>query len=104
MDKTIAALMLATPRILCAYHGKAPAATAISGGDAAHANRAAEANTVLFLLSEWCPLFFYLGHLFQECNLAGKNNDTGSRAQEVLQLSLCLLRRLRCGQCDTFLH
>ena len=52
------------------------------------------ANAVLYLLSEWCPLLLYLGHLVRECNWAGENNGTGSRAQEVLQLSLCLLRRL----------
>ena len=34
---------------------------------------------------------------------AGKNNGTGSRAREVLQLSLCLLRSLRLGPCDTVL-
>ena len=53
------------------------------------------ANAVLHLLSEWCPLFFYLGHLVPECNWSGENNSTGSRTQAVLQLSLCLLRRLR---------
>ena len=56
MEKTIAALMLATPRILRPYRRKAQAATAISGRDAAHANRAAVANAVLHLLSEWCPV------------------------------------------------
>ena len=52
------------------------------------------ANKVLCLLSEWCPLLLYLGQLVWECNWAGEKNGTGSRAQEVLQLSLCLLRRL----------
>ena len=61
------------------------------------------ANTVLHLLSEWCPLLLYLGHVVRECNWSGENNATGSRAQEVLQLSLCLLRRLRRGPCDTVL-
>ena len=41
--------------------------------------------------------------LVRECNWAGENNGTGSRAQEVLQLSLCLLRRLHRGPCDTVL-
>ena len=40
MEKTIAALMLATPRILRPYRRKAQAATAISGRDTTHANRA----------------------------------------------------------------
>ena len=44
-----------------------------------------------------------LGHVVRECNWSGENNGTGSRAQEVLQLSLCLLRRLRRGPCDTVL-
>ena len=96
MEKTIAALMLATPRILHPYRRKAQAATAISGLDTTHANKAAVANAVLCLLSEWCPLLLYLGHLVRECNWAGKNNGTGSRAHEVLQLSLCLC----CGGCD----
>ena len=104
MEKTIAALMLATPRILRPYRRKAQAATAISGRDTAHANRAAVANAVLHLLSEWCPLLLYLGHMVRECNWLGENNGTGSRAQEVLQLSLCLLRRLRRGPCDTVLR
>ena len=103
MEKCIAALMLATPRIPRPYLGKAQAATAISGRDTAHPNRAAVANAVLHLLSEWCPLLLYLGHLVRECNWSGENNGTGSRAQEVLQLSLCLLRRLRRGPCDTVL-
>ena len=49
------------------------------------------------------PLLLYLRHLVRECNLAGETNGTGSRAQEVMQLSLCLLRRLRRGPCDTVL-
>ena len=56
MERTIAALMLATPRILRPYRRKAQAATAITGCDTAHANRAAVANAVLHFLSEWCPL------------------------------------------------
>ena len=103
MEKAIAALMLATPRILRLYCPKAQAATAISGRDTAHANRAAVANAVLHLLSEWCPLLLYLGHLVRECNWSGENNGTGARAQEVLQLSWCLLRWLRRGPCDTVL-
>ena len=71
MEKTIAALMLATPKILRPYRRKAQAATAISGHDTAHANRAAVANAVLCLMSEWCPLMLYLGHLLRECNWAG---------------------------------
>ena len=103
MEKTIAALMLATPRILCPHCCKAQAAAAISGPDTAHANRAAVANAVLCLLSERCPLLLHLGPLVPECNWAGGNDGTGSRAQEVLQLSLCLLERWRLGPCDTLL-
>ena len=94
MEKTIAALMLATPRILRPYWRKAQAATAISGQDTAHANRAAVANAVFDLMSEWCPLLLYLGHVVRECNWSGESNGTGSPVQKVLQLSLCLLRRL----------
>ena len=103
IEKAIAALMLATPRILRPYCRKAQAAKAISGRDTAHANRAAVAVEVLCLLLEWCPLLLYLGHLVRECNWAGETDGTGSRAQKVLQLSLCLLRRLHGGPCDTVL-
>ena len=61
------------------------------------------ANAVLHFLSEWCPLLLYLGHLVRECNWSGEDNSTGSRAGEVLQLSLSLFRRLRPGPCDTVL-
>ena len=102
--KVYSALMLATPRILRLYRRKAQAATAISGGDTVHGNRAAVANTVFHLLSEWCPPLLYLDHLVPECNWAGVNNGTGSPAQEVLQFSLGLLRRLGRGPCDTILN
>ena len=95
MEKTIAVPMLATPRILRPYGCKAQAATAISDRDTAHANRAAVAKAVLYLMSKWCPLLLYLYHLVGECNWTGKKNSTGSRAKEVLRLSLCLSQRLR---------
>ena len=69
MEKTIAALMLATPGKLRPYHRKAQATTAISGRYTAHANRAAVANAMLYLLSEWCPLLLDLGHLVREVPL-----------------------------------
>ena len=103
MKQIIALVMLATPRILSPYRRKAQAATAMSGRDTAHANTAVAANTVLCLFSECCPLLLYLGQLVRECNWAGENNGTGWRAQEVLQLSLCLLRRLPRGPLDTVL-
>ena len=61
------------------------------------------ANAVFHFLSEWCPLLLYPGHLVRECNWAGENNGTGSRSQDMLQLRLCLLQRLRRGPCDTVL-
>ena len=78
MEKPIAALMLATPRIVRPYGRKAQAPTAISGRYAAHASREAVANAVLHLLSEWSPLLLYLGHVVPECNWSGENNGTGS--------------------------
>ena len=54
------------------------------------------ANAVFCLLSEWCPLLLFLIHLVRD-------NGTGLQAQEVLLLSLCLLRRLRRGPTDTVL-
>ena len=68
VETTIAALMLATPRILRPYRCKAQAATAVGGRDTAHANRAAVANAVLHFLWQWCPFLLYLGHLVRECN------------------------------------
>ena len=62
------------------------------------------ANAVLCLLLEWCLLLLYLGHLVRNCNWAGENKGTGSRAQEVLQSSLCPLWRLQRGPCDTVLR
>ena len=61
------------------------------------------ANAVLCLMLKWRPLLLYLGHLVGECNRAGENNGTVSRADEVLQLSLCLLQSLRRGPCDNVL-
>ena len=103
MEKTIAALMLATHRVLCPYRRKGQAATAISCLDTVQANRAAVGKAVLHLLWEWCPLLLYLGHLVRECNLSGEKNITGSRDQEVLQFSLCFLQRLRRRPSDTVL-
>ena len=48
-------------------------------------------------------MLLYFGHLVRECNWAEEKNGTGSRAQEVLQLILCPLWRLRRGPRDTVL-
>ena len=64
--------MLATLRILGPYRRKAQSANAIGCRDTAHANMAAVANAVLHVLSEWCPLLLYLGHLVRECTWAVK--------------------------------
>ena len=37
------------------------------------------ANTVFHLLSEWCSLLLYLGHLVREFTWLGGNNGTGLR-------------------------
>ena len=103
MEKPIAALMLARPRILRPYLSKGQPVSRITGCDTAHADMAAVANAMLSLLSEGCPFLLYLGHVVRECNWAREYNHTGSRAREVLQLSLCLLWSLRRGWCDTVL-
>ena len=77
IENSIAARKPATSKKLCPYCRKAQAATAISGRDTAHANRASVANAVFCLLSESCPLLLYLGHLVLECNWARENNGTG---------------------------
>ena len=103
IEKTIAALMLARPRILRPYLREAQPASPITCRDTTHADMAAVAKAILSLLSEECPLLLYLGHVVQEFNWARENNHTGPRAHEVLELSLCLFWNLRRRLCDTVL-
>ena len=53
------------------------------------------------LLTEYCPMLLYLGHLVRQCNWAGEMANTGVFAPEGMQIVMCLLDRLNMG--DTLL-
>ena len=49
------------------------------------------------LLTQYCPMLLYLGHLVRQCNWAGETANTGVFASEGLQIVMCLLDRLNMG-------
>ena len=49
------------------------------------------------LLTQYCPMLLYLGHLVRQCNWAGDTANTGVFASERLQIVMCLLDRLNMG-------
>ena len=53
------------------------------------------------LLTQYCPMLLYLGHLVRQCNWAGETANTGVFASEGLQIVMCLLDGLNMG--DTLL-
>ena len=53
------------------------------------------------LLTQYCPMLLYLGHLVRQCNWAGETSNTGVFASEGLLIVMCLLDRLNMG--DTLL-
>ena len=53
------------------------------------------------LLTQYCPMLLYLGHLVRQCNWAGETANTGVFASEGLQIVMCPLNRLNMG--DTLL-
>ena len=53
------------------------------------------------LLTQYCPMLLYLGHLVRLCIFAGENANTGVFASEELHIVMCLLDRLNIG--DTLL-
>ena len=57
--------------------------------------------TMQVLLTQYCPMLLYLGHLVRQCNWAGETANTGVFASEGLQIVMCLLDRLNMG--DTLL-
>ena len=62
--------------------------------------RYAVCKVIQVLLTQYCPMLLYLGHLFRQCNWAGETANTGVFASEGLQIVMCLLDRLNMG--DTF--
>ena len=63
--------------------------------------RYAVCKAIQVLLTQYCPLLLYLGHLIRQCNWAGEAANTGVFASEGLQIVMCLLDRLNMG--DTLL-
>ena len=53
------------------------------------------------LLTQYCPIVLYIGHLVRQCNWAGETANTGVFACEGLHIVMCLLDRLNMG--DTLL-
>ena len=50
------------------------------------------------LLTQYCALLLYLGHLVRQCNWAGETANTGVFASEGLQIIMCLLDRSNMGE------
>ena len=46
------------------------------------------------LLTQYCPMLLYLGHLVRQCNWSGETANAGVFASEGLQIVMCLLGRL----------
>ena len=63
--------------------------------------RYAVCKAIQVLLTQYCPMLLYLGHLVRQCNWAGETANTGVFASEGLQIVMCLLDRLNMG--DTVL-
>ena len=53
------------------------------------------------LLTQYCPMLLYLGHLLRQCNWVAETANTGVSASEGLQIVMCLFDRLNMG--DTLL-
>ena len=63
--------------------------------------RCALCKAMQVLLTQYCPMLLYLGHLVRQCNWAGRNAKTGVLDSEGLQIVMCLVDRLNMG--DTLL-
>ena len=101
MDITVGALLLRM-----GPHIRRPNRKCHSLGVARPANRQsrlryAVCKSMQVLLTQYCPMLLYLGHLVGQCNWAGEAANTGVFASEGLQIVMCLLDRLNMG--DTLL-
>ena len=64
------------------------------------------------LLTQYCPMLLYLGHLNRQCNWAGETANTGVFASEGLQIVMCLFEhgghtfkvRTHCCKCGIVPH
>ena len=59
--------------------------------------RYAVCKAIQVLLTQYCPMLLYLGHLVRQCNWAGETATTGVFASEGLQIVMCLLDCLNMG-------
>ena len=59
--------------------------------------RYAVCKAIQVLLTQYCPMLLYLGHLVRQCNRAGETANTGVFAPEGLQIVMCLLDRFNMG-------
>ena len=49
------------------------------------------------VLTQYCPILLYLGHLVRQCNWAGETANTGVFASAGLHIVMCILDRLNMG-------
>ena len=63
--------------------------------------RYAVCKAIQVLLTQYCPMLLYLGHLVRQCSWVGETANTGVFASEGLQIVMCLLDSLNMG--DTLL-
>ena len=101
MEITIGALLLGL-----GPHIRRPDRKCHSLGLARPANRRsclryAVCKAMQVLLTQYCPILLYLGHLVRQCNWAGETANTGVLTSEELQIVMCLLDHLNMG--DTLL-
>ena len=59
--------------------------------------RYAMCSAMQVLLTHYCPMLLYLGHLVRQCNWSGETANTGIFASQGLQVVMCLLDRLNMG-------
>ena len=59
--------------------------------------RYAVCKAIQVLLTQYCPMLLYLGHLVRQCNCAEETANTGVFASEGLQIVMCLLDRWNMG-------
>ena len=93
MEITVGALLLGMgPHIGC-FNRKCH-----SLGSAHPANRRSRlrytvCKAMQVLLTKYCPILLYLGHLIRQCTWSGETADTGVFASEGLQIVMCPLNR-----------
>ena len=101
MEITVGALLLGMgPHIQC-LNRKCHSLELARPGNGQNCRRCALCKAMQVLLTQYCPMLLYLGHLVRQCNWAGGNAKTGVLDSEGLQIDMCLVDRLNMG--DTLL-